>query len=127
MKRGDDEQVVAATIAAEDRASTDLSGTAFDGARMRDASDAESRQVGASGVVVEGIASGSLAARTGLRAGDMIVAVNRVPVASVSDLRRTIAEKPAIVALELIRDGGRLLLVARQRERSHGDEQEDTV
>ncbi len=113
VKRGDEEQVVVATIAAEDRASTDLSGTALDGARMRDESDAESRRAGASGVVIESVASGSVAARTGLRAGDMIVAVNRIPVGSVSDLRRVIAEKPAIVALELLRDGGRLLLVIR--------------
>ncbi|MXN53221.1 Do family serine endopeptidase [Shinella sp. AETb1-6] len=113
VKRGDDEQVVAATIAAEDKASADLSGTALDGARMRDTSDAESAEVGASGVVIESVAPDSLAARSGLRAGDMIVAVNRVPVASITDLRRAIDEKPAIVALELIRDGGRLLLVLR--------------
>lgn len=112
VKRGDDEQIIAVTIEAEEKALPDVSGTPLEGARMRDASSAGS-QIGGSGVVIESLASGSAAARAGLRPGDIIVAVNRVPVASVADLRRTIAERPAIVALELIRDGGRLLLVIR--------------
>jgi serine protease DegQ len=43
----------------------------------------------------------------------MIVAVNRKPISSVHDLRSAIAGQRAILALELIRDGGRLLLVVR--------------
>ncbi|MBX5050828.1 DegQ family serine endoprotease [Rhizobium lentis] len=113
VKRGDDERVIAATIAAEDHSTADLSGTALEGASMRDAPNGGVRGGGVSGVVIENVAPGSTAARAGIRAGDIIVAINRVPVASIADLRRTIAQKPAIVALELIRDGGRLLLVIR--------------
>lgn len=43
----------------------------------------------------------------------MIVALNRVPVASVTELQRRIAEKPGVLALELVREGARLLLVVR--------------
>lgn len=43
----------------------------------------------------------------------MIVAVNRTPVSSVADLRGMLAGRRAIVALELIRDGSRLFIVAR--------------
>ncbi|WP_281009321.1 MULTISPECIES: hypothetical protein [unclassified Mesorhizobium] len=48
-----------------------------------------------------------------MRTGDMIVAVNRKPVSSVHDLRSAIAGKRAILAPELIRNSGRLLLVVR--------------
>lgn len=41
------------------------------------------------------------------------MAVNRSPVSSVADLRGAIAGQRTILALELIRDGGRLLLVVR--------------
>ncbi|TIS66066.1 MAG: PDZ domain-containing protein, partial [Mesorhizobium sp.] len=55
----------------------------------------------------------SPAARAGLRTGDMIVAVNRKPVSSMEDLRSAIAGQRAVLALELIRDGARFLLVVR--------------
>lgn len=113
VKRGDGERVIAVTITSEDRSSSDLSDTPLDGARMRDASAEEVRQFGVPGVVIEGVVSGSMAARSGLQAGDMIVAANRSPVSSVTDLRKALADKPAILALELIRDGSPLLVVVR--------------
>ena len=57
--------------------------------------------------------SPALAAWIGLRRGDMIVAVNRTPVSSVADLRGMLAGHRAVAALELIRDGSRLFIVAR--------------
>ncbi|MDK4726598.1 PDZ domain-containing protein [Rhizobium phaseoli] len=48
----------------------------------------------------------SRADRAGLRAGDVIVAVNRTSVSSVLELRRTISHA-AVAALELLRDGAR--------------------
>ncbi|WVT75597.1 Do family serine endopeptidase (plasmid) [Sinorhizobium chiapasense] len=113
IKRGDREQVVGVTIAAESGVSADLSGTPLDGARMRDASRKEAQQVGAGGIVIESVTPGSPAARAGLRQGDMIVAVNRSPVHSTADLRGAIAGARAILALELIRDSAGLLLVVR--------------
>ncbi len=113
IKRGDTEQTVSVTIAAETGASADLSGTPLDGARMRNASRSEAQQAGADGIVIESILPSSPAARAGLRAGDVIVAVNRSPVSSVAELRSAVAGQRTILALELIRDGGRLLLVVR--------------
>ncbi|RQP05139.1 MAG: serine endoprotease DegQ, partial [Paracoccus sp. BP8] len=63
--------------------------------------------------MVDSVEPDSLAAWIGLRRGDMIVAVNRTPVSSVVDLRGMLAGRRAIVALELIRDGNRLFMVAR--------------
>ncbi|RSC30037.1 DegQ family serine endoprotease [Agrobacterium sp. FDAARGOS_525] len=113
VKRSDGERVIAVKITAEERSSTDLSGTPLDGARVRDMSAKEARQAGVAGVLIEGVTSGSMAARNGLQAGDIIVAANRSPVSSTADLRTALADKPAILALELIRDGSPLLLVVR--------------
>jgi serine protease DegQ len=101
------------TIAAQESGSETLAGTLLQGARMSDASAEEAQRAGAAGVVIESIEPASPAARAGLRTGDMIVAVNRKPISSVHDLRSAIAGQRAILALELIRDGGRLLLVVR--------------
>ncbi|MBA9035957.1 serine protease DegQ [Rhizobium leguminosarum] len=113
VKRGDGERVIPVTIAAEDQSSANLSETLLDGARFRDASLEEVRQFGIPGVVIEDIASGSRAARSGLQPGDLIVAANRSPLSSVADLRKALADKPEILALELIRDGNPLLVVVR--------------
>ncbi|TCV68680.1 DegQ family serine endoprotease [Neorhizobium sp. S3-V5DH] len=113
VKRGDDEMVIAVTIVAEDRSMADLSGTPFDGATMRAASSEEAQQTGGPGVVIEKVEPGSAAARAGLRDGDLILAVNRTPVASVADLQRATAARPATLALELVREGAGLLLVVR--------------
>lgn len=113
VKRGDDEMVIAVTIVAEDRSMADLSGTPFDGATMRAASSEEAQQAGGPGVVIEKVEPGSAAARAGLRDGDLILAVNRTPVASVADLQRATAARPATLALELVREGAGLLLVVR--------------
>jgi serine protease DegQ len=80
---------------------------------MRNASRSEAQQAGADGIVIESILPSSPAARAGLRAGDVIVAVNRSPVSSVAELRSAVAGQRTILALELIRDGGRFLLVVR--------------
>ncbi|MBB4227030.1 trypsin-like peptidase domain-containing protein [Rhizobium mongolense] len=113
VKRSDDQREIEVPIASEDRAPADFSGTPLDGARLRDASAAESGAAGVSGVVIASVAAGSVADRAGLRAGDMVVAVNRIPVTSVAELRRAISKKAAIAALELFRDGARFLLVIR--------------
>ncbi len=90
-----------------------LAGTAFEGANLRRASPQETRQSGLNGVVVDSVAAGSRAARAGFRPGDMIVAINRAPVTSVDDIGRWTSERQATLAVELLRDGGRLLLIVR--------------
>ena len=89
MKRSDNQLQIEVPVASEDRASADFSGTPLDGARLRDASAAESGAAGVSGVVIESVAAASVADRAGLRAGDMVVAVNRIPVTSIAELRRS--------------------------------------
>ncbi|WP_185984233.1 DegQ family serine endoprotease [Aureimonas mangrovi] len=113
IRRGDAEETIDVTIAGDPGASADLSATPLDGARMRNASPGEAQQAGAAGIVVESILPGSPAARNGLRQGDMIVTVNRSPVSSLAELRRAIAGQRPALALEIIRNGARLLLVVR--------------
>lgn len=112
VKRGSEQREIEVTTTSESRTSSGLSGTLLDGAILRDASAPEVGAAGASGVVIESVAADSRADRAGLRAGDVIVAVNRTPVSSVTELRRTIS-KAAVAALELLRDGARFLLVIR--------------
>ncbi|MCO5163888.1 MAG: DegQ family serine endoprotease [Mesorhizobium sp.] len=64
-------------------------------------------------VFVEAVEPDSPAARAGIRPGDVIAAVNRQPVRSVTDLRRLLSHARGTVALDLFRGGSRLLLVVR--------------
>lgn len=113
IDRIDTGQTISITIAAETDASADLFGTPLDGTRMRGTSRSEAHQAGTDGIVIESTLPGSPAAQAGLRASDMFVAVNPSPVSSVADLRSAFAGQRTILALELIHDGGRLLLVVK--------------
>jgi serine protease Do/serine protease DegQ len=76
----------------------------LEGAQFQDA---------AGNVVVSRVEEGSAAARAGLRAGDVIVAINRKPVATVAELTAALREASGTIALDLFRGGARLLLVVR--------------
>ena len=65
------------------------------------------------GVLVTRMAPGSRAARSGLEAGDIILAVNRSPVSSVSELRRELARAEGALALTVKRGAARIFLVMR--------------
>jgi periplasmic serine protease, Do/DeqQ family len=65
------------------------------------------------GVEVATIEEGSLAARYGLRAGDIIIGVNRHKVESLGDLRKLLEDKPGVLALNIVRDNSSLYLVIR--------------
>lgn len=113
IMRGGVEQVITAKIEAKVDLSDQLMNTALAGASLRDTTPDEARQVGTSAVVVESVQANSLAALAGLWPRDVIVAVNRTPVSSTQQLLSFVAEQRAILALELIRDGKRLMLMAR--------------
>ncbi|RMC33010.1 Do family serine endopeptidase [Paracoccus siganidrum] len=113
VRRAGSAQEIGLTMTVEAASSGDFAGTPLDGARLRDASRAEARRAGAAGIMVESVEPDSLAASAGLRRGDMIVAANRLRVASVADLREMVAGGRPIAALELIRDGRRIFMVAR--------------
>lgn len=68
---------------------------------------------GIKGVVLENVEKGSPAALTGLQKDDVIVAVNRSPVQNLTDMRKVIEAKPAIVALQVIRGDNSLYILAR--------------
>lgn len=74
------------------------------GARFEDGGD---------GVIVAAVEPGSPAAQAGLREGDVIVAVNRRPVASVAQLNEALGATAGTIALDLIRGGTRFFLVIR--------------
>jgi serine protease Do len=57
---------------------------------LRDLSPEEVKRLGVKGVLVEGVAPGSLAQRSGLRRGDIILAVNNEPVESLSQFNEKI-------------------------------------
>jgi serine protease Do len=60
------------------------------GLYLRDLSPEEVRRFGVKGVFVDGVAPGSLAQRSGLRRGDIILAVNNEPVESLSQFNEKI-------------------------------------
>lgn len=63
------------------------------------------------GVVVAGVDQGSPAWRSGLRDGDVILAVNRRPVQSVDALSEALQRTDGAIALNILRGGARLFLV----------------
>ncbi|MEK8049938.1 Do family serine endopeptidase [Ideonella sp. DXS22W] len=79
------------------------------GLALRPLQPEERRQAqGAQGLVIEGV-SGP-AARAGIEAGDLLVAVNGVPVQSVDQVRALLKDKPKSVALLVQRDGERIFV-----------------
>jgi serine protease Do len=84
------------------------------GLYLRDLSPEEVRRLGVRGVFVEGVAPGSLAQRSGLRRGDIILSVNNEPVENLSQfnekIERAKSEQRTRVLL-LIRRGGSNLYV----------------
>lgn len=74
------------------------------------------------GVVITGVLPGSPAHRSGISAGDIVVAVNGTDVLNTAQLVRTIADLPigGAAAIDIIRDGRRQTVkvpVERQQER----------
>jgi serine protease Do len=84
------------------------------GLSLRDLSPEEVSRFGVKGVFVDGVIPGSLAQRSGLRRGDIILAVNNEPVESLSQFNEKIekakSEQRTRVLL-LIRRGGNNLYV----------------
>lgn len=112
MRSGSERQIKLRVTPGANTASS-VSGTLFDGATLRKASPEEAGDAGSGGVVVESVAKGSPAARAGLRPGDMILSINRIPMKSVDDIRRWTSDRPTTLAVELVRNGDRLLLIIR--------------
>jgi serine protease Do len=76
------------------------------GLALRPLNRDERGEVGANGLVVEG-AEGA-AAKAGVEQGDVVLAVNGKPVASIDEVKAILASKPKRVALLIWRDGERI-------------------
>ncbi|BBI92334.1 serine endoprotease DegQ [Serratia symbiotica] len=68
---------------------------------------------GEQGVKVDNIDQGSIAARIGLKKGDMIIGANRQRVDSIMALRKILEAKPPIMALNVVRGNERIYLLLR--------------
>jgi serine protease DegQ len=66
-----------------------------------------------SGVVIGAMSGNGRAARTGLRRGDIVIAVNETEIASLAELRREVSARPEALVLTILR-GNRLFNVPMQ-------------
>src|SRR6195952_4420793 len=76
------------------------------GLALRPLNRDERGEVGANGLVVESADGAS--AKAGVEQGDVVLAVNGKPVASIDDVKAILATKPKRVALLIWRDGERI-------------------
>lgn len=83
------------------------------GARLRALTSDDSVPGVSKGVLVEDVSPGSPAARAGLQAGDVIVAINQKAVDSVGDVTGAVERAQGPVALSIMRGTTRLFLVIR--------------
>lgn len=65
------------------------------------------------GVLVSAVEPNSLAARYGLKKGDIITGLNRSKISSLGDLRKALEQKPSVLALKILRDKTSLYLVIK--------------
>ncbi len=92
---------------------TDHGSDQLSGADLRDLGPDDPLFGEVSGVVVAQVQSDSRAARAGLQAGDIILAVNRVPVGSLTELRTQLASVDGALALMIQRGSARIYLLVR--------------
>ncbi|WP_392560958.1 Do family serine endopeptidase [Orbus sturtevantii] len=77
------------------------------------ASLANSDQDGKDGVLIDKIIAGSAASKLGLKEGDLITGINKAPIKNIADLRKIIENKPAVIALNIVRDKSNIYLILR--------------
>ncbi|HET6546251.1 MAG TPA: Do family serine endopeptidase [Rhodanobacteraceae bacterium] len=82
------------------------------GAQLADLGDSQRRN-GVGGVAVTRVADGSRAFASGLRIGDVIVAVNQRRISGAVDLERIAGEHPAQLLLTLLRGGNAFFLLLK--------------
>jgi len=107
------QSVVATLGASNDKEDVAQAGDAGDsgsklGLALRPLNRQERGEVGANGLVVED--SGGASAKAGVEPGDVVLALNGKPVASLDDVKAVLASKPKRVALLVWRDGNRIFI-----------------
>ena len=68
---------------------------------------------GVKGVEIGKVQPNSLAAQRGLKAGDIIIGVNRQAVKNTQDLRKVLEDKPSAVALNILRGNSNFYLLVQ--------------
>jgi serine protease DegQ len=112
-RRIDIDARVAAIATERPGTTTSATGNRLDGAELRDLDRSDPRYRDMRGVLVSSVVPASAAARIGLQAGDVIVALNRRAVATVADLSAALRDARVPFALEVERGGGRIFLVVQ--------------
>lgn len=90
-------------------ASAEMITPALEGATL---SDGQLKD-GGKGIKIDEVVKGSPAAQAGLQKDDVIIGVNRDRVNSIAEMRKVLAAKPAIIALQIIRGNESLYLLMR--------------
>lgn len=75
-------------------------------------SDSQTKD-GTKGILLDNVEKGSPAAQIGLQKDDIIIAINRSPVQNLTDMRKIMETKPAIVAFQVVRGDNSLYILAR--------------
>lgn len=114
--RNGEPQTVEAVLRRGPQAATRAGGQGLEwlsGADLRDLEPGDPLYGEVSGVAVVQLVPDSRAARSGLEVGDIILAVNRTPVASLADLRKELADVDRALALTVQRGSARIFLIMR--------------
>ncbi|UUK74415.1 serine endoprotease DegQ [Escherichia albertii] len=90
-------------------ASVEMITPALEGATL---SDGQLKD-GGKGIKIDEVVKGSPAAQAGLQKDDIIIGVNRDRVNSIAEMRKVLAAKPAIIALQIIRGNESIYLLMR--------------
>lgn len=69
------------------------------------------------GVIVDSVEKGSLAERSGLQKGDIIIGINRIGIKSIGEVRKEIEKKEPVIALNIKRGNEEIYLLLRNTTR----------
>ncbi|KKY86364.1 serine endoprotease DegQ [Enterobacter cloacae] len=90
-------------------ASAEMIAPALQGATL---SDGQLKD-GTKGITLESVEKSSPAAQAGLHEDDVIIAVNRTRVQSIAEMRKVLENKPAVIALQIVRGNDTLYILLR--------------
>ena len=68
---------------------------------------------GTKGITLDSVEKSSPAAQAGLHENDVIIGVNRVRVQSIAEMRKVLAGKPSVIALQIVRGNDTLYILLR--------------
>lgn len=106
VRLGERESQARAPNKAPKKPSDELQGLSLETLSSKHRRELELPRSVTAGVVVRSVAPGSVAARSGMRPGDVIVELNRTPVKDLSSFQRSVRSSKAKAALLLVYRGG---------------------